>query len=100
MEKAFSLNAEGWLAHENAKWERWLKKWHKNANLLFKGASWHEAAELYWCQMLWGWKEGKKMMRCVEREEIPEADSMPRFTSMLGGRPALVYVSGFILRKV
>lgn len=42
----------------------------------------------------------KKMMRCVEREEIPEADSMPRFTSVLGGRPALVYVSGFTLRKV
>lgn len=26
IEKAFNLSAEGKLAHEHTKWERWLKK--------------------------------------------------------------------------
>jgi len=45
MKKAFNLNVEEWLAYEYAKWAKWLRKCHKTANLLLKGACQQEAAE-------------------------------------------------------
>lgn len=100
MEKAFNLNVEGWLAYEYAKWERWLEKWPKNANLLLKGASQHEAAELCWCQTLGGMEAGKVNDEVCKKEEIPEAGSTSCFTNVPGARLVLIYVSGLLLLKV
>ena len=43
---------------------------------------------------------GGGMMRCAEKEGIPEANSMPCFTNVPGASPAFMYVSNLTLLKV
>lgn len=45
MKKAFNLNVEERLPYEYAMWARWLRKCHKTATLLLKGACQQKAAK-------------------------------------------------------